>query len=122
LKEIIVVGLIFIIVGLIGQYYLQKKFRINGKANNISKSIKRIQRIILGVAFIVYMVIIATSLIKYDDFNIVFVLIPFIMIISFVRGFTQWKYNRHANVWILELFTVFILIFLLVTMSYIIGG
>ena len=119
MKEIIVVGLIFIVVGIIGQYYLQKKFNINGKVNNVSKSAKRLQRIILVITFVIYMVIIFVLLIKYDEFNIILVLIPFIIITSLVRTYTQWKYNRHANVWILELFTVFILLALLITMNYI---
>ena len=115
MKEIIVVGLIFIIVGMVGQYYLQKKFNINEKVNTISKTTKRLQRIVLGIIFIIYLVILVALLIKYDEFNIIFLLVPFIIAVALVRAFTQWKYNRHANMWIQELFTAFMLSAFLIT-------
>ena len=119
MREIIVVGLIFIVVGIIGEYYLKKKFDTNRKVNNISKSIKWIQGIVLGLIFIVYMLIVTALLIKYDEFNVTYVLTSFVIVIALVRMFTQWKYNRQANIWILELFTAFLFLALLITMNYI---
>ena len=118
MKEIIVVGLIFIVVGIIGQYYLQKKFNINGKVNNISKSAKRLQRIALGITFIIYMVTAFVLIFKYDELNVFYILMPYFIVISLIRLFTQWQYNRHANRWILELFTSFILLVYLIIITY----
>lgn len=119
MKEIIVVGLILIVIGIIGEYYLKKKFNINRKSNNIGKLAKRYQRIVLSIIFIIYMVTVFVLLIKYEDINVFFILVPFLIVISLVRMYIQFKYNRHANIWILELFTNSILLLYMITIIYI---
>ena len=119
MKEIIIVGLIFIVIGLIGEYYLKKKFNINRKLNKMSELARRLQRIALSITFIIYMVTAFVLIFKYDDLNTFYIIMPYFIVISLIRFFVQWKYNRHANVWVLELYTFFILLALLVSLNFI---
>ncbi|MBO1913494.1 DUF4181 domain-containing protein, partial [Microvirga sp. 3-52] len=90
--------------------FLKRKYEIDRKGNPLSKPIKRLQFILLTICFISYLVIAFSFTITNGDFNLLFVLIPFFIVISFIRGFMQWKYNRNAKVWILETYSA-ILVF-----------
>ena len=95
---------------------VKRKYNIDRKGNPLSKQIKKLQNILLTICFILYLVISSALIFTYDDFNVLFILIPFFIVISFIRGFMQWKYNRNANVWILEIYgaiilTIFFIIF-----------
>ena len=105
MKEIIIVGIIFFVIAVTMEYYLKRKYNIDRKGNPLSKPIKRLKFILLTICFISYLVISSVLIFTYDDFQVMFVLIPFFIVISFIRGFMQWKYNRNANVWIQEIFS-----------------
>lgn len=116
MKELIIVGILFIFIGFITEYLVKRKYNIDRKGNPLSKPIKERQFILLIFCLIIYLVISSTLIFTYDDFNVLFLLIPFFIIISFIRVFMQWKYNRNANVWILEIYgaivlTIFFIIF-----------
>jgi hypothetical protein len=104
MKELITLGFLFIVIAFSMEYFLKKKFNIDRKGNPLSKPIKRRQFNLLTFLFIIYLVVSSTLIFQYDDFNTFLVIIPFLMVISFIRGFMQWKYNRNANIWILETF------------------
>ena len=105
MKEIIIVGIIFFVIAVTIEYFVKRKFNIDRKRTPLSKPIKRLQFILLTICFISYLVISFAIIIKYGDFNLGFVVLPFFIVISFIRGFIQWKYNRKANVWIQEIFS-----------------
>ena len=110
MKELIIVGILFFVIAVVMEYSLKRKYNVDRKGNPLSKPIKRLQFILLTICFISYLVISSVLIFRYDDFNVMFVLIPFFIVISFIRGFMQWKYNRNANIWILENYGASILI------------
>ena len=109
MKELIIVGIVFIFIGFITEYLVKRKYNIDRKGNPLSKPIKERQFILLIICLIIYLVISSTLIFTYDDFNVLFILIPFFIVISFIRGFMQWKYNRYANIWLLETYGAIIL-------------
>ena len=116
MKELIIVGILFIIIGFITEYLVKRKYNIDRKGNPLSKTIKERQFILLIICLIIYLVISSTLIFTYDEFNVLFILIPFFIVISFIRGFMQWKYNRNANIWILEIYSaVILIIFFIIT-------
>ncbi|QUW20286.1 DUF4181 domain-containing protein [Sporosarcina sp. Marseille-Q4063] len=119
MKELIVVGVVFIVIGFISEYFLKRKYNIDRKGNPLSKPIKKLQIILLTICFILYLVISSALVFTNDDFNVLFVLIPFFILISFIRGFLQWKYNGNANVWILETYSAIILIIFFIVIGLI---
>jgi hypothetical protein len=120
MKALIILGFLFIVIAFIMEYFLKRKFNIDRKGNPLSKPIKKRQFNLLTFLFIIYLVVPSTLIFQYDDINPFFVIFPFLMVISFIRGYMQWKYNRNANIWILETFgailfaTMFIVIGLVV--------
>ena len=110
MKTLIIIGVILVVVGLLTTRLLTKRFSINQKENIMSKKHKRIQFIGVTILFFAFMVASFVLMIKNPDINILFILIPFLVSISALRIFMEWRYNRKANRWILEIFsTLFIL-------------
>ena len=117
MKElIIIIGILFFVIAVFMESFVKRKYNIDRKGNPLSKPIKRLQFILLTICFIIYLVILSTLVIKYDEFNALLVLFLFFIVISFIRGFIQWKYNRGANIWMQEIsgaiiFTIFFITF-----------
>jgi hypothetical protein len=117
MKEIIIiVGILFFVIAVFIESWMKRKYNIDRKGNPLSKPIKMLQFSLLTICFILYLVTLSTLLIKYDEFNALLVLFLFFIVISFIRGFIQWKYNRRANIWMQEIsgaiiFTILIIIF-----------
>ena len=110
MKTLIIIGVILVIVSTVISRFLTKRFSIDQKENIMSKKHKQIQFvgvILTVIAFIVTSFIVTS---KHPDINLVLLLIPFFLIVSILRIFMEWRYNRKANRWILEIFsTLFIL-------------
>jgi hypothetical protein len=116
MKELIILGILFIVIAFSMEYFLKRKFNIDRKGNPLSKPIKKRQFNLLTFCFFIYLVVSSTLIFQYDDFNTFFVIFPFLMVISFIRGYMQWKYNRNANIWILETFgaILFVIFFVVI--------
>ena len=117
MKElVIIVGILFFVMAVFIESTMKRKYNIDRKSNPLSKPIKKLQFTLLAICFILYLVTLSTLLIKYDEFNALLVLFLFFIVISIIRGFIQWKYNRDANIWMQEIsgaaiFTIVIIIF-----------
>ncbi|MCZ2259315.1 DUF4181 domain-containing protein [Sporosarcina sp. G11-34] len=114
MKHLIIIGLIFVVIMIISEQILKRKFKINREINEMSKVNKRVQFIALTVIFIVYMVASLVVASKDEEFNIVYTLLPFILANSLLRAFMQWNYNRSAKIWITDLFGLLLLVVFLV--------
>jgi hypothetical protein len=121
MKELIILGILFIVIAFIMEYVLKRKFNIDRKGNPLSKQIKKRQFNLLMFCFVIYLVVLVTLTFKYDDFNTFFVLFPFFIVISFIRGFMQWKYNRNANIWILETFGAILLAIMFIVIGLVVN-
>ena len=120
MKElIIIVGILFFVIAVFTESSMKKKYNIDRKENPLSKPIKRVQFILLTICFITYLVILSTLLIKYDEFNALLMLFLFFIVISFIRGFIQWKYNRGANIWMQEIFGAIIFTIFFITFGFV---
>ncbi len=108
MDNIILFGIILIILSVIGGIFLEKRFKIKRKTNEMSPFAKRLQFILLAVIYLAF-IIVSIRLISNDaEFNVLFTMLPFFFAISIVRGFMEWKYNRKAKRWISEIFGTFI--------------
>lgn len=119
MKEIILFGLLFIVIGFIIDYLLKEKFDIDKKRNDMSKSAKRVQRIVINSIWLIFIVFLVMLVGRNEEFNFMFILIPYFVIIFTFRTMMEWLYNRRANLWISSLSSLllvssyFILIILL---------
>lgn len=115
MDKIIVFAIILFGVAILGDSLLKRKFNINRKVNNMSQFAKRLQFSLLTVIFIIYIVTSFLMIYKYEELSILWVMLPFFVSISLVRGIIEWKYNHSANRWISEAYsTVIFIIFVLV--------
>lgn len=110
MKTLIIIGIILVVVALVTTRFLTKRFSINEKENVMSKKHKRIE--FIGVALLVFAFVVISFILmsKNPDINLLFVLIPFFLSISILRIFMEWRYNRKANRWILEIFSTLVIL------------
>lgn len=105
MKVIIILSVILLVIGIILERFLRRKFNITRKLNTMSQKSKWVQSIVLILLLVIYLVVILTIFTRYEDVNIGIALIPFLLLTSLFNTFMQWRYNRQANVWITEIFT-----------------
>ncbi len=121
---------IFIIIGIIicllvgGEYVLKKKLRVM-KHEKMDPRPKRIENIGITILFIGYLVVSATFIFKYDDVNVLFLMFPFFIVLSSFRAFMEWRFNRQARKWAMEIYSLcafsVLIIFLLVAGDQLFG-
>ncbi|MFC5590525.1 DUF4181 domain-containing protein [Sporosarcina soli] len=121
---------IFIIIGIIicllvgGEYVLKKKLKVM-KHEKMDPSPKRIENIGVTILFIGYLVVSATFIFKYDDVNVLFLMLPFFIVLSSFRAFMEWRFNRQARKWAMEIYSLcafsVLIIFLLVAGDQLFG-
>lgn len=115
---LIVIGIVFIVVSLLTMRFLTKNFSIDQKVNTMSKKHKRIQWI--GVLLFVF-AFVGTAYQLMDsnpNMNILIITLPFYFSISMFRVFMEWRYNRQANRWILEICSTFFILALYVLLVF----
>lgn len=103
MKEIILLSILFIIIGFLVDYFLKEKFNIDKKRNDMSKSVKRIQSIVINSMWLIFIVLLFVLVGRNEEFNFLFILIPYFVIIFSFRTMMEWFYNRRANLWISNL-------------------
>jgi hypothetical protein len=121
---------IFIIIGIIicllvgGEYVLKKKLKVM-KHEKMEPRPKRIENIGVTILFIGYLVVSATFIFKYDDVNVLFLMFPFFIVLSSFRAFMEWRFNRQARKWAMEIYSLcafsVLIIFLLVAGDQLFG-
>ena len=109
MKEVIIFGIILIIILIIGEIFLKRKFHINRKKQERSLSHKRSEFVGTLVIALIFFVATMTLLSKYGGLTTVVTMSPFFILTALFRGIMQWKYDRTAKVWILEIFGAIIL-------------
>lgn len=109
MKEVLVFGIILIIILIIGEIYLKRKFNINRKKQKRSLSHKRIEFVGTLVIALIFFVATMKLLPKYGGLTTVVTMSPLFILTALFRGMMQWKYDRTAKVWILEAFGAIIL-------------
>lgn len=110
MKTLIIIGIILVVVALVTTRYLTKRFSINEKENVMSKKLKRILFIVVTLLVFAYIVISFILTSKNPDINLLSIFIPFYLSVSILSIFMEWRYNRQANRWILEISsTLFVL-------------
>ncbi|MCG7335617.1 DUF4181 domain-containing protein [Sporosarcina sp. ACRSM] len=121
---------VFIIIGvilcllIIGDYVLRRKLKVL-KHEKMDPRPKRIENIGVTILFIGYMIISTTLIFKYDDVNILLIMFPFFIVLSSFRAFMEWRFNRQARKWAMEIYSLSVLsifiIFLLVAGDRVFG-
>ena len=99
---------IVIIVGiflLIGEYFLKKKLNVV-KHEKMSPRAKLFENIGVTIIVIGYLIISIPLISQNVDLNILWILFPFILIVSGFRAFMEWRYNRHARKWAMEIYSI----------------
>ena len=119
MDELLVFVVILFVVAILGDSLLKRKFNISRKVNNMSKFARRLQFTLLTVIFIIYIVTSFLMIYKYEEFNILWIMLTFLVSISSVRGIMEWKYNHKANRWISEAYSavIFIIFVLVISLS-----
>lgn len=109
-----IVGILFIA----GSYLLRKKLQVSTE-NKMSKRAKRFEYIGVAILVIGYWIIGFKFFMGDGDPNFAILIFPFLCLVSLFRAVMQWKYNREAKLWAMELyeaitFSVLFIVMLLV--------
>lgn len=102
MKELWIITAIFLFLTIAGDYLLRKKLKVS-TSEKMSKRAKRFEHMGLAILFVGYLVI-ALKIIL-EDGDISFVILPFLCIIPLFRAFMEWKYNRKAKRWAMEMYS-----------------
>lgn len=116
----------FIIIGIVGTvwilgfYLLRKKLQVS-TSNKMSKRAKRFEYIVVAILFVGYLVIVFKFFIEDGNRNAAILIFPFICLVSLFRAVMQWKYNREAKLWAMELYEAGMFILLFIAMLLVAG-
>jgi len=112
--SIIIMGII-VILFIVGSYLLRKKLQVS-TSNKMSKRAKRFEYIGVAILFVGYLVTVIKFSMGEGNRSIAIIIIPFICLVSLFRAVMQWKYNREAKLWAMELYEAmtFIILFIVV--------
>lgn len=106
-----IIGILFIV----GSYLLRKKLQVS-TSNKMSKRAKRFEYIGVAILFVGYLVTVIKFSMGDENLNIAIIIFPFICLVSLFRAVMQWKYNREAKLWAMELFEATMFIILCIVM------
>lgn len=87
MREVIIIGIILVPIAIVCDKVLRKKFNVNRKEDNMSKANKRAQFVILTISFFVYLILSIILIAKYEELNTMFLIVPFLLVISFFPCF-----------------------------------
>ena len=117
-KELIIIGIVLIIAVWLGERFLKRKLHITKKTNTMddrAKSLQFFALAILMIGFVIGSIMGSVTLAtKYENFNFVYFLGPYLILVSMVRGFMDWKFNQPSKQWILQIYTIFLLFILMI--------
>ena len=105
MKDMIVIIIVVGIVLIIGEYFLKRKLNVL-MHEKMGPRAKRFETIGVSILFIGYLVISTTLILGNEEVNVLFIIFPFFVILSTFRAFMEWRYNRHAKKWAMEIFSI----------------
>ena len=100
----IFVGIIACLI-IIGDYVLRRKLKVL-KHEKMEPRPKRFENIVVAIIIISYMIISATLIFKNEDMIPLLIVLPFFIIISLFRAFMEWRFNRQARKWAMEIYSL----------------
>jgi len=111
-----IVGILFIV----GSFLLRKKLQVS-TSNKMSKRAKRFEYIGIAILFVGYLLAVIKFSVGDENRNIAIIIFPFVCLVSLFRAVMQWKYNREAKQWAMELYEAIMYIVILFVMLLVAG-
>jgi hypothetical protein len=105
MNDIISVIAIMCILLLIGDYFLRRKLNVL-KNEKMSPGARRFENIGVTIIIIGYLLISIPLITQNRDINIVWIIFPLFIMVSAFRAFLEWRYNRHARKWAMEIYSI----------------
>jgi Domain of unknown function (DUF4181) len=115
MKDMIVIIIVVGIFLIIGEYFLKRKLNVL-KHEKMAPRAKRFETIGVSILFSGYLVISTTLIFGNEEVNVLFIVFPFFVILSTFRAFMEWRYNRHAKKWALEIYSIIAISVLVATL------
>ncbi|KAA0965029.1 DUF4181 domain-containing protein [Sporosarcina sp. ANT_H38] len=119
MKEIIIIGIVLIIAGWLGERVLKRKLNITKKTNTMDDRAKKIQFFALGILMMGCIIGSVTLVTENESFNMFYIMVPYFIVVSMVRGFMDWKFNQPSKQWILQIYAVFLYCILMIAIFWI---
>lgn len=114
MTELIIIGVVLIIVGVLGRIYLEKKLNIIKRTNTMTHCAKSVQFFTLFILVIIYLIAVIVLSLKYETSNLVYILLPYLLLLSSVKGFMDWKFNKPSKQWVLHIYELILYCVLLI--------
>jgi len=111
---------IIVILLIVGNYVLRKKLQVSTDSK-MSKRAKRFEYVGVAILVICYLVAVIKFSMGDGNRNIAVIIFPFFCLVSLFRAVIQWKYNREAKLWALELYEAIMYIILFIVMLLVAG-
>lgn len=119
MKELIIIGIVLIIAGWLGERFLKRKLNIIKKTNTMDNRAKSIQFFALGILMIGFIIATINLASRDEGFNAFYLMVPYFIAVTTVRGFIDWKFNQPSKQWILQIYTVFLYCILIMAIFWI---
>lgn len=103
----IFVGIIVCLI-IIGDYVLRRKLKVL-KHEKMEPRPKRFENIVVFIIIISFMIISFTLINKNEDIVPLLIVFPFFIVISLFRAFMEWRFNRQARKWAMEIYSLCVL-------------
>ncbi len=121
MNVIIIIGVL--IASIIGEYFLRRKLKVS-KTEKMSPRANRFKNIAIAILIASYLVVFliyeVDILGKYKidvEFRMLFFVLPFFYLVTLLRTFMEWKYNRPAKQWAMEIYSIFVWTMILIVMQ-----
>ena len=103
LLPIIVIALLYILLCAFIDRMIVKKYQIRRKDHPLPPEGKKMQNKLLVVLLVIYFVLAFILIFTVETFNLLIVLIPFLLLSGYLLYWVEKKYNEHAQIWRSEL-------------------
>ena len=117
MKGLIIISIVLILLAFVGDHLVRKKITITSE-NNKSKRIKVVEGIVIFLLFVGYLITSLILNIKYGSLHVLYLIVPFFYAVSLFRTFMEWQFNRSANRWVSELYSVFTMTLLFIAIQW----
>ncbi|WP_342515144.1 DUF4181 domain-containing protein [Sporosarcina sp. FSL K6-1522] len=114
MKGLLIVSIILIPLLFVGERLLRKKITITSE-NNKSKRVKVVEG---SVIFLLLVGLIIGMGLESESLKMFYWYISFYYASSLFRVFMEWQFNRAANRWFSELYSIFVLTLMFLTVYW----
>ena|SRR6185437_5936182 len=104
MSGILSIGFFLLILVVIGELILKEKIIVL-KHEKMPQKARRVENVVVSILIISYLMFVFKFVVGESNTNILFIVLPLLIIVSTFRAIMEWVFNRNANKWALEIYS-----------------